>query len=301
MNIWLKQLRSFGEYIALGEKDDREPLCFVLGAGASLSSAAPKTKTLIKRFNKLTDGRFGAEPANRRGAVESITEDEKRRAIKDLFRDVKPYVGYRCLAAMGFTRRVHIFTLNWDTALDEACRQAGVLLASISLDDGPKALSSALEDNGPGVVIIHAHGQLDRDHPLRWDTLETLSIDDECQGILMERVFRYTTVVAGASLGDLDLQELIGKLSAKDLAPIDTRPMYLLAHQASTGVLGANIEDWLVSRRSRFNHVVDPAVDFDLAMIALRSAQVDLPFSKIQREAWHLDLADWEEIVWPRP
>ncbi|MET0304819.1 MAG: hypothetical protein ABW196_01150 [Solirubrobacterales bacterium] len=302
MNAWLKKTQALCEYVAVGEADDREPLCFVLGAGDSLSSGAPTTKALIRRFNKLTDGRFGAEPENRRGAIERINEDEKRRAIKDLFRDVRPYIGYRCLAAMGFTRRIYVFTLNWDTALDQACREAGVLLASVSLDEGPEALACALEGEGPGVVIIHAHGQWDKDHPLRWGTLETLSIDDECQRLLAERVFRHATAVIGASLsGDLDLQELIEKLSAEELPPIETRPLWLLAREASTGLSGANVAAWMQSRRSAFNEVVDPSVDFDTAMAALRAAQAGLPFSQVQRKASHLDLPDWEEIVWPRP
>ena len=159
MNTWIASAHDLAFNLSQPARRG-EPICVIVGAGASLSSGAPFTWQVLEKLDQAFGGRLaGADAAERRRAVDRFNESEKRAALEPLFSDVVPYTAYRCLAAMGRQRRVYAINLNWDLAIEDACERQGVPLESVSLEEGEGALRRALAVTGPGVTVIHVHGQ----------------------------------------------------------------------------------------------------------------------------------------------
>jgi SIR2-like protein len=315
MNAWVPKVHDLGTYL---HRRPDEPLCFVIGAGASVSSGMPLVDPIARRFDQLTEGRFSQlSDRDRRAALDRVTEDEKRAAIEDLFLDDLlpaadprrkpgwpiPHVGVRCLAAMGRRRRVYVLNFNWDLAVEAACKLLGIPCQSLSLGEDDAALDRALRDSDPGVVVIHLHGQWDRAMPLGYATLETLSFDDRHRELLDTHALRHTTIVAGLSLADdVDTHELINKLSHEKQQLIDTRPLYICMRGDGPPPIGRIVAgDWLSSRRSEFNNPSGPDMDFDRLMVELRAGELGVSFEDVRDHAAGLNLPHLDKLVWPRP
>jgi hypothetical protein len=315
MNRWVPKVRDLGVYL---RRRLNEPICFVIGAGASASSGVPLVGEVAMRFDQLTEGRFSQlSDRDRRGALDHVTEDEKRAAIEELFLDellpasdprrkpgwLIPHVGYRCLAAMGRRRRVYVLNFNWDLAVEAACDLLGVPCQSLALGEDDAQLAGVLRESAPGVVVIHLHGQWDRSMPLAYGTLETLSFDDRHRDLLGRYALRHTTVVAGLSLADdVNAHELINKLSREERRLTDTRPLYLCMRGDGPPPIGSAIaSDWLRSRRSEFNNPSGPDMDFDRLLVELRAGELGVSFDSVRDAAAGLNLPALEEMVWPRP
>jgi hypothetical protein len=142
-----------------------------------------------------------------RERLHEILDDELRGAIAPLFADVCPNSGYRLLAALGRQRRVNVVTLNWDSAMEQACGESGVALATFDPLRGPslEEVEATLPDSR-GVLIAHAHGTLAK-RP-RYSLLETLPNPKIWETVAP--LLAHTTIICGASLtGDIDVATAI--------------------------------------------------------------------------------------------
>src|SRR4051794_14301891 len=119
---WLGLVPDFCASV-LGEPG--EALTFFLGAGASLSSGAPSTSKVVESVRLKFSGGFKSDEDVYTKLVD-IPEADKRLAIVPLFEEVRPYIGYRMLAAVARGRPVTVVNLNWDDCVQRACDALGV-------------------------------------------------------------------------------------------------------------------------------------------------------------------------------
>jgi hypothetical protein len=309
MNAWIAKARDLARNLSLPARR-HEPVCFVVGAGASLSSGAPSTSRVVDAFDRAFGGRLaGADATERRHAIDGFNESEKRAAIEPLFEGITPYVGYRCLAAMGRERRIFILNLNWDRAPEIACEMLGVPFDSLSLAEGEVRLLDALTKPGYGVVVVHLHGQWDRDVRLGYGTLETLSFSDDARKLLFEHALKHTTVVLGASLADdTDIHELLDHLADERSSVTASRPAWLFSRSKPvSATVHAAVRDFLSRRGSDLNWVAGEDIDADRLLVELRAGEViadhgeHASFDSLRLRAVGVSLPPLEEIVWPAP
>lgn len=179
--------------MAIGRSD--RPVCFLLGAGASLSSGAPATSTVVEAFAEATNLRF--EGMDFMTAVSLLEEREKQEILAPLFEGITPAGGYHAIASIAAYVPVVVLNLNWDDALAQAAAAKGVLIASFDIT----ASSTSWPDPASrehGVVDIHLHGILGEQ--CRFGTLETLTFEAEAAEYLVTHGLDQTMVCLGASL-----------------------------------------------------------------------------------------------------
>lgn len=193
--------------LALAIASHLQPLTFVLGAGASLSSGAPNTPAVHSRLLEATKGRFQGRV---RESLHELTRREVREHLRPLFANVVPDVGYRLMASLGRTRRINAIVLNWDDALEQACKAAGVPFAFYDpLRDGDIAAKESELPEGRGVLVVHVHGTL---HDARYAFLDTLPDHPEIWASVVP-LLQHDTIICGASLsGDLDVAHVMQRL-----------------------------------------------------------------------------------------
>lgn len=147
--------RDLGRALGGREDSDPEPLTVFLGSGASRSSGAPDTSEVEGLLGAMFE-RFGG------GALENlhrVDDDDRSRALRDRFEGLVPYLGYRCLAILGRSRRVLVINANWDPLLQRACQLVGVPCHSFDLrDESMWPDVASLPDYG--VIDVHFHGGL---------------------------------------------------------------------------------------------------------------------------------------------
>src|ERR1044071_8712431 len=202
-----------GEVARTSRPDDigpPEPLTFLLGAGASLSSGGPKTGDILATCRRMRPGVFPTDKAVYDEFSTSLTSIEREQIIAPLFRDSDPYVGYRCLVAMARSRPVFVVNLNWDSNVSRAGERSDVPVSSFDLKDveeGQQHIKEAME-RGHGVVCAHVHGYLgyaeDHDGPkesrgIRFSQPDTLAFQPEELQLLQQMLAPFT-IVAGTSL-----------------------------------------------------------------------------------------------------
>jgi hypothetical protein len=256
-----------------------EPLTFVLGAGASLSSGAPTTGQVEQKWLSALAGTFSDKEALRTG-ITLLGDDQKINPIKPLFDSIKPFIGYHCLASLGRDRPILVLNLNWDDALEQACGSVGVPHLELSVDTQGEltgdadGVRSRLEAGEPGVYSLHVHGQLENpESSIRFGLYETLKFSDRVKALLDDYFFIHPLVVAGASLrGDYDVIDLLRGLT--DPSTWSTRrvsPFYIFSRQEERAKSPSDglMQNVLFSRKSVPNFRGDPAVDFDRLLLDL--------------------------------
>jgi hypothetical protein len=188
---WLELAGELGGVIGRSSR----PVCFILGAGCSLSSGAPTTTTVERAFRDATAARFrGIEL---RKAIHVMPEQEKQDILRPLFAEVTYGPGYLAISALGRYRTVLTLNLNWDKALANACRRIGVELVSFDFNE---PIDSWPSFSGPGVYDVHVHGIIG--DQCRYGHLETLNFTTQQETWLIERGLVNTTVILGASLAN---------------------------------------------------------------------------------------------------
>jgi hypothetical protein len=281
-------------YGAIARSD--RPVTFLIGAGASLSSGAPSTAQVTKAFEDATKGRLN--PRELRTLLHSLPEQDKQDILAPLFGNVVPHIGYRCLAALGRHRRVHVLNLNWDRALTDACDDLDVRHVVFDLCN-PRArrLLNGFDD-GPGVVIAHVHGKVGEQ--CRFEALRTLKFGEAETRFLKKHFLSNTLVIAGASVvRDTDLHALF--LAKRESA---------IAHgnaQASQWYLGRpdDVEHLDAIRRSQLPHGVlnyfsAEDADFDELMLRVLSVVLNADWDRVREYQPSLALPSLDQIVWPK-
>ena len=263
----------------------RDPITFVLGAGASRSSNAPSTQDVEDRWLEAHGGLF-ANRASLREGIADLNHKQKVNPIRELFEPVRPFIGYHCLASLARQRQILVLNLNWDDALEQACGALGVpyewltVSPAGSLLEGAKGGIRRLEEGEPGVYALHVHGRLDiRDElaeaesEIRFGIYETLEFKQEVKGLIEEQFFRHPTIVAGASLkGDYDVIDLLRTLTESSPGlPRQLSPFYIFSRQEQRAGKPSDglMQNVLFSRKSAPNFRGDPAVDFDRLLLDL--------------------------------
>ena len=144
--------------LAKGIAQNSRPLTLITGAGASLSSRAPTTPAVHKRLKEATGTRLEDLIRER---LHEIVDEALLDSLKPLFEDVKPNSGYRLLASLGRQRRINVINLNWDDAIEQACRLGGIAYAAFDPLGGPSLTEvEATLPSEQGVLVVHVHGTL---------------------------------------------------------------------------------------------------------------------------------------------
>jgi len=282
-----------------GEKP--EPLTFLLGAGASLSSGGPRTADILATCRRMRPGVFPTDQAVYDEFSTSLTPIEREQIIGPLFRRTEAYVGYRCLVAMARTRPIFVVNLNWDDSVKCAGKRLDVPVRSFDLKDvaeGRQCIDEAL-DRGHGVVCAHVHGYLDyaKDHEgaeepqgIRFSQPDTLDFSgDELK--LLQVMLAPFTIVAGTSLtGPRDSHKLLQALLPSSgegegcHGATAVRPLWVFERgplaraPGFKSMIAVGLSNALLARHSIHNFVSNPDVDFDAMMVALRAREVSLPW-----------------------
>jgi hypothetical protein len=240
----------------------RRPVCFILGAGCSLSSGAPPTATVHQAFAAATSVRFGG--IDLRDALHTMPEQEKQDILAPLFADVKPGPGYSALAALARHRSLLVINLNWDMALALACERSGVQCDMRDIRDLLKDPPSASDT---GVIDVHVHGIIGRE--CRYGRLETLVFSDQEAMWMLEHGLANTSVIIGAALAfETDFTELFARWARSSDGQRPTASQWFFMR----GQPEDSAEDRL--RRSNvhaqpFTYVREPDVDFDMVATLL--------------------------------
>ena len=274
---------------------DDEPVSFLLGAGASLSSGAPTTTSVVDALARATAGRLRAKDV--RTFVDRIGERDKQNILRGLFAEVRPHIGYLSLAAIGRHRRVVVANLNWDPLVAEACAQLGVPCRSFDLADRQhwQLVNDLPADSG--VVVIHIHGLLG--YRSRIASLETLSFTPEEERLLAELVWANPTVIIGASLvDDTDLEAMFRRLGMKD---DHAAARWLFARHGGTlplprtSMAAEHLSQWPL------NCVASQYADFDELMLTILAEQVGFTYENLRMLRPTANLPTKENLIFPSP
>lgn len=199
---WLEAATDF----ALGVKRSNAAVALMLGAGASLSSGAPTTAQVHQALERATRGRSSGEDL--RSFLHRISSREQQEILAPLFKNTNPSVGYRSLASIARTKRIHILNLNWDTLVEDSCELLKIPYVSFDIKDW-KSNEDKIKGLPPaqGIVCVHVHGIIGQS--TRYATLDTLSFDSDETRFLQENFLQFKLLITGTSLqGDLDFENL---------------------------------------------------------------------------------------------
>jgi hypothetical protein len=230
---------------------------FILGAGCSLSAGAPTTAQIDHALREATSARF--KGLDLRDALHQMPEQEKQDILLPLFEKVGVNPGYMAIAALATVKPVVAINLNWDLALENACRRARAAVTVVDIVDGPR--TSWPSPDGKGLLDLHVHGVIG--NSCRFGRLETLTFTEDQQEWLRSHGLDNTLVVLGASLTfETDLTKLFQGHASRDS---QSRPQS--SHWYFVRGTLADAEDRL--RRANFKvqsltYEVAPDIDFDM-------------------------------------
>jgi hypothetical protein len=292
--------------------DPSLPVCFLLGAGASLSSGGPRTEEILSICRKRRPQIFANDEQVYERFSTRLAPRDRDNVIRPLFKEFAPYVGYRCLAAMALTRPVLVVNLNWDRAVKVAAERVGVEAHCFDLaevDRGREAVESVLGD-GCGIACAHVHGILDSPNSqIRFSRPHTLSFKP-AELVLLSEILDNFTIVAGTSLaGPQDAHQLLRALSSPEASDGDDggpEPLWVFErgpHANAPGFeteVAVGLSKALLARNSIDNFTCNPDVDFDLLLAALRAADIGLPWQGVIEEA-HAHLPELRDLIPPDP
>ena len=298
-DTWLDPIGEVAKSIAPARPtDERSPICFLLGAGASLSSGGPRTSDILLTCRRDWPRKFRSDEDVYTGFTDELAPSQRESLMRPLFDDVEPYVGYRCLAAMARSRPVFVVNLNWDSCIKQAGDRVGVPVHPFDLRDleqGRKAVEQVLADQA-GVACAHVHGFLDNPDEaygirFRFSYSDTRAVEHDHLELLRE-LLGHTTIIAGTSLtGGGDIHELVKALLPVD--PDQARPLWVFergAHRSrfeldSKTKIDLHLYEALVARNSTFNYIGNPDVDFDTMLAKLRGEETGLTWQAVGEEA----------------
>jgi hypothetical protein len=250
---WMELAKELGGVIGRSQR----PVCFVLGAGCSLSSGAPTTSAVHQAIAEATSARF--EGLELRQALHTMPEVEIQDILAPLFGNVGFGPGYASLAALARRCRVLVINLNWDTAMRQACERANV-------DHAVRDIENLLEDPpalGPtGLLDLHVHGIIGDE--CRYGILETLSFSETQREWLLRNGLANTTIIIGAGM------------------TYETDFNQLFAQQAQLGGRRPSASQWLFVRGSEAESPEDRLRRFNTNAQSLTYVQhADIDFDSV--------------------
>jgi hypothetical protein len=196
---WLDYGRELGESIGRSKR----PVCFVLGAGCSLSAGAPNTVQIDTALRRATRTRFAG--VELRDAIHQLPELEKQDILQPLFAGVTTNAGYMAIASLAASRPVLVINLNWDLALQTAAIRVGVPITLVDMETD--AVGTWPSHGTAGIIDVHVHGIVG--HSCRYGRLETLRFTEAEEKWLIEQGLDHILICIGASLTyETDLTDL---------------------------------------------------------------------------------------------
>jgi len=276
---WLELGDQFVQ--CLGEDS---PITFLLGAGASVTSQSPTTAKVEEAW-MVSTGIF-----DRRRLLSELADvnlKQKQNAILPLFSRVAPYFGYLALASLARRRAVYVINLNWDDALEQACKWWDVPFHPMFVrgsddrlgvrdHDDPleqSDLDERLGDPTPGVYALHLHGMLRNEASgIRIGLYETLRFDSTVMDALDKYYFPHPTLMVGASFtGEYDVTVLLRTLAGNSRPQARRGPFYIFSRQSRRAPEPDNklIQHVLFQNASSLNFRGDPDIDFDRLMLEI--------------------------------
>lgn len=291
MNGWLDEVRGLVELLRTSPE---EPITFLIGAGASLSSGAPSTADVEAALKAVNGGDLPET---------ELTEIEKRTVVR-LFDRFEPYLGYNALAAMARTRPVYVLNLNWDDGVERAAAAAGVeRTLSIDIDEETRLsrLDKTLQrgERRNGIVCIHLHGLLPGGN-YRFSRLATLKFEGVARSVILQ-LLRHTTVIIGASLrADYDMTEILRDAAGDGHAG----PVWFFSREERSQKQDYALMGILAARGQK--QVIQHAgVDFDRLLLHIHTASGDLPYDDFVSRYWPAPKVPkapkYADLVFPRP
>ncbi|WUJ69947.1 hypothetical protein OG809_33220 [Kribbella soli] len=233
-----------------------KPVCFILGAGCSLTSDAPSTKAVDEALRDATSARF--DGMELRDALHVMPEHEKQDILRPLFARVRPARGYLALAALAKHRLVTVLNLNWDDALTQACEQAH---ARCEVRDIRQLEPDWPGDMNSGLINLHVHGMVGDE--CRYGRIETLSFTAPETEWLLTHGLAYTTVIIGASMEDeTDFTGVFDKWAEANGNRRPTASQWFFSRSARDEGPADRLRSTNV-RTQAFTNVREPGVDFD--------------------------------------
>lgn len=308
---WLDQLEDL--FRTFDGSSAGVPICFLLGAGASLSSNAPSTAAIVSALMSARPDLF-PDPGAVYAGVHRLSLDDRAAINSRLFGEVVPNIGYRCIAAMARSRPIIVVNLNWDDCLVQACTRLGVpehCVASVHLEDVDEVAKQLkrLRGRRRGLLSVHVHGRIEDpdERPPSFGTNETLKFNPP-EFKLLQKLLNFQTYVIGTSLaGPYDAKHLVEALRPPAGAKkARVRRIWVVERGSAAKVpdllspAGDKLNRALSDRNSTANFVAGPDVDFDMFMVALRATEVGYTWEAVQEEADAL-LPDRSELVPPSP
>jgi hypothetical protein len=304
------------------------PLAFLLGAGASHSSGGPPTASILEECKQRRPNFFPDDEAVYE-KFSDLTPRERDRLIRPLFKEVIPYVGYRCLVAMAKARPVFVVDLNWDNCVGLAAEKADIPFSRFDLKNPAKgrALISEVRERGHGIVCAHVHGYLDASevyrkdaeededakHGIRFSRPDTSSFDAREMQLLEELLAPPTIVVGTSLIGSPDAHQMLQALlpsgneekKATALKKSHVEALWVFERGEPARAPGFDsriavaLSNAMLARDSFDNFVSDTNVDFDLLLTALRAEEIGLPWP--QGRPSKTQLPPLEKLVPPNP
>jgi hypothetical protein len=278
--------------LAAALRGNDDSLTFVLGAGTSLSSGAPSTAEVEAA---LVSAATRIPPGELRKWLHEIADHDKRIALEPIFAQLRPYVGYRCLAALARSRRVVVINLNWDPLVTMACDLLSVPWVAYDIGDRAQWDASATLPAGRGVVDVHLHGRA-ADKP-RFGFAETLGFRTEELEHLRSLHQGARRVYLGVSLeDDHDVVELLRGLDDGHSATVwaffrDPQKQDTAETARRLAKLGARAPVLCQSED----------VDFDHVLLALVDGVAGGRWDVIRRTNSHVRLPALSQLVLPEP
>ena len=258
---WLDHVEEVGTPLL---DQPSSPICFLLGAGASLSSGGPRTEDILAICRKRRPKLFGSDEQVYARFSTRLTPRERENIIRPLFEEFTPYAGYRCLAAMALTRPVFVVNLNWDSAVKEAAERVGADAHCFDLKDvkdGGRAVASVLKAKR-GIACAHVHGILDSPtSKIRFSHSHTLAFKS-AELALLTKLLRMFTIVAGTSLtGPQDAFQLLDALGSPPLPRKKGGPGYptIEVYRDQLAVTGEVLQN--IPKTPKPEHIADETPD----------------------------------------
>ena len=184
------------------------PIVFLLGAGCSLKSGGPSDRQVQEAVEGVPGRQRSGEALGRH-----VPEAAQTLALRPLFEEVSPNVGYHCLVGLARKRRVYVLNLNFDAAVDEAADNVGVECRSFDVRRTPDVKRALADAGTDGLLVnLHVHGTVKNARFTREQKAETRDTEREAVHHLLEGA---TLIVLGTSLRDAD--DLVALL--KDTQP----------------------------------------------------------------------------------
>ena len=190
---WRRQAEKVAE---LAVKADG-PVVFLLGAGCSLKSGGPTDRQLQEAIEALPGRQRTAETLGHH-----VDPAAQAHALRPLFEDMSPNVGYYCLVGLARQRSVTVLNLNFDTTVSDAANNVGVKCYSDDVRNAPQ-IDQALDecDDHQQLVNIHLHGMVENARFTREQKANTKDVERD---VVHKALNGATLVVLGTSLRDAE-------------------------------------------------------------------------------------------------